>query len=210
MSRNLLSLPLTLLFLLVPVACETDATDPVGERCGNSVVEEDEVCDGTTSEQYCSEDCSQKGGFCGDGIVETEFGEACDTLRLGSGEGGAGGGGGASSGENNPGCNACAPLQGYVCDSEGNTCQQTGVDADEKTSDHIPELCEWFIGLSGGEGTVLGCIVDEERWFLTIASEGSCEETFEVNDECSIGDMEAWARSRDICEIQYQPSPCDP
>lgn len=212
MRYFLCTIPSLVFASLIPFGCSTDGVEVVAERCGNSVIEEPEICDGDTAQHYCSTDCLVLGGFCGDGIVEPEFGEQCDDLQLTAteGEGGAGGAGGASAGGDNKGCKNCRSSRGYLCDTDNNTCQQTGVDADEKAVDHIEELCEWFIGLSGGEGFVLGCMVEGEARYYTAATQEVCEDSYEVNDDCTIGEMESWARSKDSCEIRYEPSPCDP
>lgn len=85
--------------------------------CGNGIVEPGEQCDvpGQTGEysttiagRQCRPDCTW-GPYCGDGILQTQFGEECDDgsntdsgfctadcqiIRVGSGGGGGGGGGG--------------------------------------------------------------------------------------------------------------------
>lgn len=64
--------------------------------CGNSVVECGETCDdGTDNGQYatstaqhnCLPDCSGYGPYCGDGILQPQFGEQCDDGNNISGDG---------------------------------------------------------------------------------------------------------------------------
>jgi hypothetical protein len=194
--------------LLVPTACDEEEPDEVGGRCGNGKVDESEVCDGTTGKHYCSDDCQRSGGYCGDGIVETAFGEACDTQAVGLGAGGAGG---ASGGEKkNPGCDSCQAAFGFLCDAETNICQQTGVDGDEKAADHMDEVCEWFIGLSGGEETEFYCVTDDEQYVkYKTTTHKKCVKNEWINDTCTIDELEEWARSKNVCELYYDPSPCD-
>ena len=69
-----------------------DACDPA--TCGNGVVEAGEACD-TGGEAYdgssaletyfCTKDCRTSGGFCGDGIIQTEEQETCEIDPNGNG-----------------------------------------------------------------------------------------------------------------------------
>lgn len=57
--------------------------------CGNGIVDFGEVCDqgvgnnngaygSTTAERHCLSDCSGYGPYCGDGVLQARFSEACD------------------------------------------------------------------------------------------------------------------------------------
>jgi cysteine-rich repeat protein len=54
------------------------ATAPVGQQCGNGIVEGDEQCDdgNRNDADACRNDCTN--GVCGDGVVATSLGEECD------------------------------------------------------------------------------------------------------------------------------------
>lgn len=65
-------------------ALSAPATCELGPRCGDGVVSPEEECDNglnldsyKTSDQACAPGCKTP-GFCGDGIVNTSFGEVCD------------------------------------------------------------------------------------------------------------------------------------
>jgi fibro-slime domain-containing protein len=54
--------------------------------CGDGVKSPDEVCDDGTANNTgaygkCSPDCSKRGAFCGDGVVQAEAGEQCDSTN---------------------------------------------------------------------------------------------------------------------------------
>jgi len=206
--RRLIFASLTLaLVSLLPTGCDGGASEEVGDRCGNGKVEEAEVCDGTTNRQYCSDDCQRSGGYCGDGLVEPEFGEECDTQAQSQGEGGAGGESGSTK---NPGCASCQAALGFLCDVETNLCQQTGVDGDEKAADHLDEVCEWFLGLSGGENEEIYCVTDDEQYIkFETTTQKNCVKDSWINDECTIDELESWARSKNVCELYVDASPCD-
>jgi hypothetical protein len=52
--------------------------------CGDGVKTPDEVCDDGTANNTgaygrCNSDCTKRGPFCGDGIVQADQGEQCDS-----------------------------------------------------------------------------------------------------------------------------------
>jgi fibro-slime domain-containing protein len=60
--------------------------------CGDGIVTPDELCDEGTDQNTggygrCAPDCKTRGGFCGDGIVQTEGHEACDDGNTTLGDG---------------------------------------------------------------------------------------------------------------------------
>jgi hypothetical protein len=191
--------------------CSSD--DPVTgrqPRCGNGYLEEEELCD--SMEIYCSDDCMSEIGRCGDGIVQEEFGEMCDPVVLGAGgAGGVGGAGGSSSAQEEVvGCSdQCLPKGGFVCDPGENTCGQTGLDAAELVSDHIPEVCEYYIALWGGAGSRFSCELPDGLYNNYVAGEvGECVEDFVAEEGCTIGEFESWARGKTRCEIATGQAPC--
>ncbi len=93
-------LPLLLTLLLTLAAC--DESTSATSTCGDGVIDVGEQCDGgnlggnaCTSLGYysgnlvCSDQCTfditqcQAGGSCGDGVIQSEFGEQCDGVELG-------------------------------------------------------------------------------------------------------------------------------
>jgi cysteine-rich repeat protein len=60
--------------------------------CGDGIVTPDELCDegaekNTGGYGHCAPDCKTRGGFCGDGVVQAEGGEACDDGNTALGDG---------------------------------------------------------------------------------------------------------------------------
>ncbi len=93
-------LPLALILLGLLSACETKTTNQ--NACGDGFVDPGEDCDGTIGELTCTSighynalgtlrcnpnctfDVTDCGGTCGDGTLNVEDGELCDTVDLGS------------------------------------------------------------------------------------------------------------------------------
>jgi len=92
--------PLALILLALLPACETKTTNQ--SACGDGFVDPGEDCDGTVGELTCTSighynalgtlrcnpnctfDVTDCGGTCGDGTLDVEDGELCDTVDLGS------------------------------------------------------------------------------------------------------------------------------
>lgn len=95
--------------------------------CGNGIIEGDELCDDgnkngvyafNAKDKNCNTSCNSWAPYCGDGIVQSEYGEECDDgnninydgcsaictkeVPGGGGGGGSGGGGGGGGGYNPP------------------------------------------------------------------------------------------------------------
>ncbi len=97
-------------------------------RCGDGVVTRTEACDdGINDGRYggCRPGCLQRGGYCGDGVVDTAGGEACDD---GSNAGGPGQCAPGCGGQSGCGDGVLQRQQGEVCD-DGNRTPGDGCDA---------------------------------------------------------------------------------
>ena len=80
------------------------ATAPVGQQCGNGIVEGDEQCDdgNRNDADACRNDCTN--AVCGDGVVATSLGEECDDGNT----------------VPNDGCTDCK-IDGAMCGADGIT-----------------------------------------------------------------------------------------
>ncbi len=175
--------------------------------CGNDQLDAGEHCD--SSDKYCSADCSQSHGWCGDGVVQADFGEVCDRGAEVDGAAGSSGSGADAFGMGLEGCAAtCREKNGYVCDPQANTCGQTGVDADEIAKNHLEEVCTWVIGLLGGTHRGTYCERNGETLAFVAPELEDCMAELELDDECTIGEFEAWAKKKDRCEIYLEESVC--
>lgn len=209
-SRFCLVLSVSLTGAVLAPGCVTEP-DATGREieCGNDFLEDGELCD--SADKYCSEDCMSEVGRCGDGIIQTDFGEACepDGLVDGDGNGGAGGEGGMAASTEVKGCSeTCQPMKGYVCDPESNTCGQTGIDADALVEDHLEEVCAYFIGLWGGTGNTFVCETEGDPIQITAGEVEECVEALTPVPGCTVGELEAWTLGRSRCEIATGEAPC--
>ncbi len=155
---------------------------PCVPACGDGLVVGEEVCDPLVSPGYCSSDCAQVIGSCGDGAVQLEA-ESCDP------------GGGELRG-----CRDCAPAFGFQCDETSNSCQATGLPPDEQlgnlTEDQTRQYCEWLISVVGGEGKVWIC----GDYQITNSNVAACTATQFNNwgeiSMCTVRQLEDWASAR--------------
>lgn len=183
--------------------------------CGNHRLDPGEICD--SAESYCSQDCSEDGGRCGDGIIQSDFGETCDSAEAGpggaSGQGGNPGAGGlteqAARGPVEGCASTCRAEKGYVCDPGSNTCGQTGLDAEDLVVEHREEVCVWIVGLMGGANQGTYCQKGEDVLELVAPTVEVCAATLELRETCTVGEFEEWARRKTRCEFYLEQSPCD-
>lgn len=202
------SLGMGIVGALLFFGCSSDpAVTGVQPRCGNGYLEGDEVCDST--EVYCSNDCTTELGRCGDGIVQADFGEQCDPAQPGEGGVGGGGGAGGAGSAETVGCgDECRAKPGYVCESSANVCGQTGVDPSALVSDHLEEVCEYFIALWGGEGSSFTCSSGGDTVLIEAGTVEDCVSDISIEQGCRISELEEWTNGKSRCEIATGTIPC--
>lgn len=153
-----------------PTGCLSDFDPPVEPRCGNGVLDDDEVCDATlldgascASLGYqggtlsCAADCTlnltscEEAGFCGNGRIETAY-EACDGTLLGGATCDSLGLGGGDII-----CTGSCELDTSLCTGQcGDGAIQPGLAETCDGSDLAGDTCE-SLGYLGGE---LACLSD--------------------------------------------------
>lgn len=157
-------------------SCDGEACDPV---CGDRELVAAETCDPTVTPGYCSADCSEIIGSCGDGAVQAEA-ESCDP----------------SSG-NIRGCASCRPAFGFECEPETNTCVASGIPGETVAGDMSPEnrqlYCGWLLDLLGGTGESFQC----GGTIFTVNSVDACtrELDFGVLSPCTMEELEDYVSS---------------
>lgn len=159
--------------------CQNTPCAPV---CGDGQVVGVEVCDPIATPGYCSSDCAQVIGSCGDGIVQPEA-ESCDP---GHGE--------------LRGCSMCDSAFAYTCDVASNTCTATGLPSDRLlgtlTEDETRQYCAWLVDVLGGEGEVWTC----SDYQVTNSTIAACASTQYNNwgdlAQCTVAQVEDWASAR--------------
>lgn len=182
---------------LVEVGFDCDETNACHATCGDGLVVGPELCDGISDGEYCSSDCTEVVGYCGDGLIQAEFGEECDIPTDSMGMGGSDGVDASA----NAGCAECLAASGYLCDSAANSCQQTGVDRSELAQAHPYEVCELIVGLWGGPGNVFRCTISGTAYDITVNSVSECESSIGPDlKSCTIAEVEDWLIGKSKCE----------
>jgi len=75
---------------ILTAACDTNC---IVRACGNNITQPGEQCDGVggsganVNNQYACTNCNWSGGYCGDGIIQSVYGESCDDNNQINGDG---------------------------------------------------------------------------------------------------------------------------
>lgn len=171
------------------------AAPPCVTVCGDGYTKGAEVCDPKQTPGYCSADCSQVTGSCGDGKVQEEV-ESCDP------------GSGAI-----VGCKDCDPAFTFTCDKSKNTCKASGLAPDKKvsdlTKDETHQYCEWLINALGGEGDVWQCAGYQMTNYTYDVCVSKQYGNWGVLANCTVAQIEAWAASQgNRCSLMTGSPPC--
>lgn len=138
--------------------------------CGDGIDVVAEVCDPGATPGYCSDDCSEVIGSCGDGVVQSEA-EDCDGGR---------------------GCSQCAEAFAFTCTPSANECEATGLPGDkllgDLSSQEVFEYCEWLTDTIGGPGAVFDC--GSTRFTVNSPSTCAAQNDFAGVAQCSVQEWE--------------------